>query len=191
MVTKISNCRENYAISVRGIEQLQNSFGSIFLLILMKVARSHAHGSCKKYPALGPEWQPYPQKNINNLTIIIIIIDTCTIPCAISQKIHCLLDYLIQKIPSTEHHLVYVEFLPNICKFLGSFRAWKEIFFVDILKQALGQSSNGVCAYPWYLLEPFKIFSQFSCSALPQQLNHCMALFIHITCVKFWLVENC
>ena len=45
-----------------------------------------------------------PPQNINNL-IIIIIIDTCTIPCTISRKIHCLLDYLIQKIPSTEHHL--------------------------------------------------------------------------------------
>ena len=48
-----------------------------------------------------------PSQNINNLIIIIIIIiiDTCTIPCTISRKIHCLLDYLIQKIPSTEHHL--------------------------------------------------------------------------------------
>ena len=131
---------------------------------------------------------PPPKKNINNLIIIIIIIiiiiDTYTIPCTISQKIHYLLDYLIQKIPSLEHHLVYVEFLPNICKFLGSFRVWKENFLVDIFKKAHWHSLNGISAYPWYLFEPFQI-SQFSCSALPKQLNHCMALFIHFTCVNF------
>lgn len=134
---------------------------------------------------------PDKNNNINNLIIIIVFRHLYnSLHHTKAKKIHYLLDYSIQKIPSIEHHLVYMEFLPNICKFLGSFRAWKKIFLGDIFKQALWQSSNGVCAYPWYLLEPFKI-SQFSCSALPKQLNQCMASFIHITCVKFLLVENC
>ena len=48
-VAKISSCRV-YAISRRGIVQLGSSFGSIFLLLPIKVAGAHPHIVAGKIP---------------------------------------------------------------------------------------------------------------------------------------------
>ena len=51
-VTKTSSCRV-YAISWTGIVQQGSSFGSIFFLFTLRVARAHTHGSQEKSPAPG------------------------------------------------------------------------------------------------------------------------------------------
>ena len=52
-VAKISSCWV-YAVSRREIAQLESSFGSIFLLFPVRVAKSsHAHSSQGKSPVLG------------------------------------------------------------------------------------------------------------------------------------------
>ena len=56
-VVNISSCWV-YVISRRGIVQQRSTFGSIFLLFPIKVARAHAHSSHGKSPVPSSRWHP-------------------------------------------------------------------------------------------------------------------------------------